>query len=236
LRNLLLALSDLIAFAKENEIEGHWDFASVFIVLISSRPSVCAEALDRFADIRTLGIKTVYEAFQNCIRDSCAVDQGNCVSITLCGQFHHEQAILSLPILQAASVLLSIWKEPNGAASRKEPGTGAQNSGTKDEAGDASLCIKSLASMLLHPIDTNNDSIEKGLASAKMIQSGLSAVSVESVRLLQSSVCANVYVQPHPFFEVDHISESTERQHCQTSSIDGPNWISASIASMLRVT
>jgi hypothetical protein len=193
LRNLLLALSDLSAFAKENEIGGNWDFASAFIALISSRPSVCAEALDRFADIRTLGIKTLYEAFQNCISDSSAVDRGNCVSINLCGQFHHKEAILSLPLLQASAVLLSIWKEPNGAASRKDSAAGANISGIEDEAGDASLFITRLANMLLHPINTSNDGAEEGLATAKIIHSGSSAVSVESVSSTTITVYANIY-------------------------------------------
>ena len=177
-----MALSVLIDFAKENQIKGDWNFASVFVFLVSSRPSVCAEALDRFADIRTLGIKTVYEAFQDCILDSSTVDPTNGVSLILCGQNSQKEAVVSLQLLQAASVLLSIWKDPNGASSRKEAGTASKTSRIEDTEGDAALFIASLANMLLHPIDTSNDNVEEGLASARMIHSGSSAVSVESVR------------------------------------------------------
>ena len=61
LRNILMALNELISYAKSNGIQGDWNFKSVFIGLLSSRQSVCAEALDRFVDLRALGIRIVYE-------------------------------------------------------------------------------------------------------------------------------------------------------------------------------
>lgn len=176
LRNLLMALGDLITFAQKNDIQGDWDFASVFIGLTSSRPSVCAEALDRFADLRTLGVRTVYQQFQKCIKDSSRISPAHGVVITLCQISGGKQAVLSLPLLQAAAVLLSIWKEKNGATSKH-----GKVSDPADEI-EAAGYVSHLANMLLHPIESQGSGGGGGgLSSAKMLESEKSAVSVESV-------------------------------------------------------
>ena len=173
LRNILMALNELIAYAKANEIQGDWNFAAVFIGLLSSRPSVCAEALDRFVDVRTLGIRTVFEEFQKKL-DNPATTQA--VAITLCRTSGEEEVILSLCLLQAAAVLLSIWREKNGASSN-----GAERESAN--GGSADSLVKSLADMLLRPIDGKESEVDprSGLATAKMADTGKSAVSVESV-------------------------------------------------------
>lgn len=181
LRNILLALDDLIAFANENEVEGDLDFAAVFIGLISSRPSVCAEALDRFVDLRTLGVRTVYLEFEKCIMDSSRTDPASGVLITLYPPSKEKEATLSLSLLQGASVLLSIWTEGEGANVDESNG-GQSDMDVEDEA---TSFMSNLSNMLLQPIESNENSdveknTEKGLASAKMVQSGASAVSVES--------------------------------------------------------
>ena len=177
LRNILVALNKFISYARANDIQGDWDFASVFIGLLSSRPSVCAEVLDRFADVRTLGIRTVYEEFQ---KKHGHLSKTTAVAITLCRATGDEDVILSLSLLQAAAVLLSIWREDNGADSRMENDAEIMSGG-----GSADSFVESLADMLLHPIDKKGDiTPNSGLATAKICGSEKSAVSVESVSRL----------------------------------------------------
>ena len=155
----------------------------------------------------------MFEAFQKCIKATSDVDQANGVAITLCGQDQNKIAILSLPLLQAASVLLSIWKDSNEASQKMEVDTPAAHGRVNDAAGysDAAVFIASLTNMLLHPIDMSDDSVEEGLASAKIVQSGASAVSVESVShsLKRHEVSERVQVLTS-LSAVDHASESTE--------------------------
>lgn len=182
LRNLLMALEKLIAFTGENEIAGDWNFASVFINLISSRPSVCAETMDRFADLRSLGIRTVYKEFQKSLEDPTRQCVDCNVSIVLCRESGKKEAALSLSLLRSASVLLSIWTESNGVSRAQDDG--ASSCVIDDE--EAKTAVNDLASMLLHPIDTKIDGQKEdrdaiGFASAKLVGTGKSAVSVESV-------------------------------------------------------
>ena len=167
-----MTVGELISHASKNDIQGDWNFASVFIGLISSRPSVCAEALDRFADLRTLGIRTVYEEFQKCTEDSSRISQDAAVMVTLC------RVILSLPLLEASAVLLSIWKDANGAVNIDS--NGAEKYSLEEK--EAESQIQNLANMLLHPIEGQES--DGGLASATILESERSAVSVESVRVL----------------------------------------------------
>lgn len=170
-----MALHNFISYAKANEIQGDWNFASVFIDLLSSRPSVCAETLDRFADVRTLGIRTVYGEFQKKLEHS---GMAQAVVINLRRENGQEEAILSLHLLQAAAVLLSIWREENCANSEKEFGAAITSDGDS-----ADNCVESLAHMLLHPIERKEteNATHSGLATAKFLGSEKSAVSVESV-------------------------------------------------------
>lgn len=177
LKNILMALNELIAYAKDNEIKGDWNFASVLIGLLSSRPSVCAEALDRFVDVRRLGIRTVHEEFQKKHESNPPTTQA--VEITLCRKDGGEKVELSLFLLQAAAVLLSIWREEtNGATLTAENDTERES---KDRQ-EIDSFIKSLADMLLRPIDgkKSDDDDVGGLATAKMAETGMMAVSIES--------------------------------------------------------
>jgi hypothetical protein len=186
LRTLLMALDHLISFARSNEVGEELDFASVFIRLISSRPSVCAEALDRFADLRTLGVRTVYQEFEKCVKGSNGTDTGKGVKILLYPPREEKESILTLPLLQAASVLLSIWTDREDDSKALQHENGAEVSGESN----ATSCITNLANMLLHPITSEENHgelkvAERGLASAVMAETGNSAVSVESVSYRQ---------------------------------------------------
>ena len=177
-----MALDELINFSAKTEAANGLDFAAIFIGLISTRPGVCAEALDRFADLRTLGVRTVHMEFEKCIKDSSRADSSDSVSIALHPPCEKKETVLSLSLLQAASVLLSIWTDSKDAEQNKENG----DDGTAKSAAEATKFVNDLANMLLHPIESKNaqeaaEGDEKGLASAKMAQSGKSAVSVESV-------------------------------------------------------
>lgn len=178
-----MTLDELILYARKNGITGDWDFTDIFIGLISNRPSVCAETMDRFADLRTLGIKTVYQEFKRSIQDSTRVDPSTSVTISLCREHESEESTLSLALLQAASVLLSLWTE--GKESKAKQSSNGNNGSMADEE-EASAAISDLASMLLYPIDANEGQLRdgdgrQGLASARIAGTEKSAVSVESV-------------------------------------------------------
>jgi len=166
---------------KRNEVQGDWDFASIFISLISSRPSVCAEALDRFSDLRLLGIRTVFQAFQSCVEGAPPKNKANAVEITLCPSGGGKQVILSVPLLQASAVLLSIWKETKSSSS-------SDNKEENPDKEEAASYIHKLVDMLLHPMESEDGADNGGLASAKIVESGISAVFVESVSSLQSAL------------------------------------------------
>lgn len=173
-----MALGDLTTFAHSHAVASDVHFASVFIHLISSRPGVCAEAMDRFADLRTLGARTVFQEFEKCLQDSTSADSANDVKIRLYPLSEEKEAVLSLSLLQAASVLLSIWTEQEGDnLMGKDPEASSEAEATRR--------VAILADMLLHPIKSEEHTgpkmAAKGLASATMVESGKSAVSVESV-------------------------------------------------------
>ena len=167
-----MALNELISYAKSNGIQGDWNFKSVFIGLLSSRQSVCAEALDRFVDLRALGIRIVYEEFQ---KRPEGISPTQAVSIKLIREIGEEKVVLSSCLLQAAAVLLSIWKEDDGIAHKETRCSGSEMA----DSGSTGIYIKSLADMLLQ--STDGKASDGGLASAKMVNLENDAVSVESV-------------------------------------------------------
>ena len=173
LRSLVMALHRLIDFAEKSQIVVASSFSDLLIGLISSRPSIFAEAMDTFTDFRSLAIRVLHREFFRCAeegRDVSVLDQSIAVCIKVLWPSTEETEVtLPISLLKSLCVLLSIWRDPNG----------------KDNFADVGSAVESLADALLRASGVvGNDCHEEaeiGLAGAKMLGSGSDAVSVESV-------------------------------------------------------
>jgi hypothetical protein len=175
----VLALERLTEFAKERDTAGQWDFPSMLVLLISSRPTVFAATMGSFPDLRSSAIRVVHDEFSACIgksSDEHKVDSELAVEITLCCEPSSDsngktvKAILPISLLQSSCVLLSIWLE------------------TDDDDGGGKA-VEDLVRMLMRPqgVYGEDEAVQDikvdGLASAKMSSSGKNAIPVESVSL-----------------------------------------------------
>ena len=192
LRSLILSLEGHMAFAKEKGIPGTYDFPSMFIGLLSSRPAVFAETMGAFPDLRYLAIRVVrneFDLYVNMSTDRDLMDIDSAVVISL-GQHEKSESDdramdvkLPLSLLQSACVLLSIWREEE----ESEQDTTQLCKRHSEEAANA---VDDLVSMLLR--DGGDDNGEEptagqGLSSAHIADSGNIAVQVESWVMLARS-------------------------------------------------
>jgi hypothetical protein len=181
LRALVFALNQFISIAAEKHITGSWNFASILCDAISSRHNVCSEAMDRFADFRSLAIKVVHHKFKECINeevDTSHEDSENLVLLQLCESAGSDDTVrkkiaMPLALLQSICVLLSTWKE------------------SEDHLVDPSSkdAIHTFADALMYPYDHLETEVEQldGVVGATMISSGERAVTVEQVSELGMS-------------------------------------------------
>jgi integrator complex subunit 1 len=181
LRFLVLSLDKLTNFAKNKEIPGEWNFASMLIGLISSRPTVFAATMGSFPDLRSLAIRVVHDEFNKYTDipsdDNAKADVEYACEITLCCKPSSDSngetvtAFLPLYLLQSSCVLLSIWLDG-------------------DNYDEDSRAVDSLVKMLMRPqeVDDGDESEENekidGLASARLAETGKSAIPVESVSFI----------------------------------------------------
>jgi hypothetical protein len=190
----VLALEKLTKFAMDKEIPGQWDFPSMLIRLISNRPTVFAATMGSFPDLRSLAIRVVHDEFSRHVEqpsDNSKVDSESGVEITLCCEPSSDskdqavQATLPLSLLKSSCVLLSIWLE-----------------GDKDDVD--SRAVGDLVRMLMRPQEAENgdesgENKVDGLASARIADSGKSAIPVESVSVT-SSLVAQVVSTINPIY------------------------------------
>ena len=185
LRFIVLALERLTTFATEKEVAGKWHFPSMLIELISKRPNVFAATMGSFPDLRSLAIRIVHHEFtsyKKCSAEDKKEDTESAVEITLCceplsgdKQCRSVEAVLSLSLLKCSCVLLSIWLE-----------------GDNDD--EDSKLVRDLVKVLMRPQEVEaSDATIEGLASAKILASGQSAIPVESV---SSSLAATSFGIP----------------------------------------
>jgi hypothetical protein len=180
-------------FAREEKIPGTWDFPSMLIGLISTRPTVFAAAMSTFPDLRSRAIRVVHDEFDTYIHNSLkktAVDVEAAIAITLRYLPSPDsvsalvEVTLPLALLQSASVLLSIWL---GDDEIVHADTKSKKTGNGDGA-----AVDDLVCMLMRPQDFQNDvdsekaELLDGLASARIAGSGKNAVPVESVSGVQA--------------------------------------------------
>jgi integrator complex subunit 1 len=193
LRFLILALEKLTKYATNEKILDGYQFPSVLVDLVSSRPMVFASTMGSFPDLRSLAIGVVNGEFRKytgfgkdekvdavsteTMKDAC--------DIVLCcrpsGDDCDEATKVRLPLalLESSCVLLSIWLENAKAA-------------------EDSRAVESLVRMLMRTNGSDgsgDDDDVNGLASARLSASGKSAIPVESVSVakLLRSIMSTVY-------------------------------------------
>jgi hypothetical protein len=214
--------------AREKGIVGSWNFPSMLIDLLSSRPTVFAEAMDAFPDLRSLAIRVVrteFDSFLSKASNRVAMELDSpAVIIVICqSQMAPEaadkvvEAKLPLALLQSACVLLSIWRDENAAKQIEN----VAELMPKAKNDDAALAVEELVQMLLRDdklenIDEAEDAdMVLGLASAKIAGSGKSAVPVESVSCLSVGEFvhfAGIYLTQREMFCPAVLSGSCSRE------------------------
>jgi integrator complex subunit 1 len=168
LRSLVLALQKHLSFAAENSVEVSLRFPDLLTQLISQRPSVYAEAIDRFPDFRSVVIVIIHTEFSRYAEsgDDCTETSGGREVIMKLRWSSQEEKEVGLPLalLQSTCALLSIWTT------------------LKTGNADDSNLIQTLVVALMRSSEEeiNIDSASTGLSSAKMTVSGQVAVTVES--------------------------------------------------------
>jgi hypothetical protein len=169
----LSALERYIAFAESSDLKLHVSFGSLLVQLISSRPSVYAEALDAYAELRGLVTRVLYDVFfryteENANMSDSDQKRESCfVVIYLFETPGRIEARVKLPLalLQSVSVLLSIWRDE-----------------TIRGGAETSAAINNLADALLRKECDRCQECCQGLCSARYEIGGKAAVAVESVR------------------------------------------------------
>ena len=173
-----MALEQLIAFAEKHEIQTEEKFPELLVQLISTRPAVCAEAMDIHADLRSLAIRILHAEFSRLCKVTVSSERRDDIVVRTFKTSLHEGGTVRLPLslIQSISVVLSIWKDPQG------------------EDDDNLPFVTNLADAFLSSSsEAHADDDDVGLASARMLEGDRDAVAVESVshflpRLSVSSV------------------------------------------------
>jgi hypothetical protein len=165
LATLILALDHFVVFAREKSLDPGISTSELTLKLISTRPGVFVEAIDLFPDLRAWILKVVTEEFvqeaHGYGRKANSDDSEPCVQMKLSS--NSSPIKISLKLLEAACVLLSVWK---------------------DEYTEAREGIRTAIDDLVDDLlkgDPSNE--ETGLASATMISEG-GLVPIESVSLV----------------------------------------------------
>ena len=162
--NYILALSEYTKFLDKHKVEVQdSDFDAVLCELISTRPTVCSDAFDRYPDLRVLTITKVKYAFEQAV-ESQTIASSLVVAITIPRESGVIQAVVSSNLLHAAIILISNWKRRDGVT---------QNS-------DEETAILRLLTYLVIPYNGAGDS---GLSSAWYKHNQKRAVTVEEVRV-----------------------------------------------------
>lgn len=162
-----MALEQHISFAKEHEIRVEQSFSELLIQLVSARPSVCAEAMDAYSNLRSLSLRVLHADFVRHARveDGPRDKRGSPIVYMRVyeSSLHKGEVFLPLSLLQSLSVVLSIWKDEHAEGSH-----------------ETALLVQELADALLSPDNNDQSADDRGLASAKLLEDG-TAFSVESV-------------------------------------------------------
>jgi hypothetical protein len=162
-----MALEKHIEFAETHKIEVEWNFSTLLVRLISSRPGVYAEAMDTFSDLRSLAIRVAHDEFSRCAEQEARRDEGGPDGVVIVKLFpasflKTEEVKLPLSLLKSISVLLSIWKDHD-------------DQGDKDNVG-ADAVNELVGSLMRSSTEEGSEVLDSvGLASAVMADSSLSS-------------------------------------------------------------
>jgi len=172
LRSLVMALEEHLEFAVSKSIETGLKFPVMIVELVSSRPTVFADAMESFPDLRSLVIHAVHSEFvrhakagakdkEAKVKDAVILKPRNTIS--------GEKSAIHLPlsVLLSISVVLSTWRD------------------SMDDR-ESAIAVDSLVDALMRndTKDNEDDCGDAGLASAVIADSNLVAVSLESVSAL----------------------------------------------------
>jgi len=168
--SLVMALEEHIAFAEAKSIKIGPKFAEVVVELVSTRPSIFAEAMDSFPQLRALVIRGVHSEFFRYVQDDSKEDPVDLKeAVMLWPRLSTAKQSLGirmpLAVILSISVVLSIWRDAKG-----------------DEKSESASAISALVDALMRvDVKDNENGSDVGLASAALVDSGLGALSVESV-------------------------------------------------------
>lgn len=177
LRAILISLEQHFMFAGQQGIELEVTFPQRLTHLISSRPGVCADAMDAFPDLWGMAIRVTYAEFLRYldVKFACRSENADLhvvLKIVLPGSNEVAEVMIPLALLQSICVCLSIWKND-------------------DVKFDVALndAVQILTDYVLGRVDDFKDD-NVGLSGAVLKTGGASSVSVESVGLLFSDLLA----------------------------------------------
>jgi hypothetical protein len=167
-----MALAKSYAFADEKGITVDGTFQLVLLELLSSRPSICVEALVDFPDLQSVAIESVYNAFASYFRSDSSIaeakeasapeENDETATITPCHQNQLKDSFTCpFQLIQSICVVLSTCKD------------------VESQVSTTALAVRSLVEALLQPHEGDGNTTQ-GLAGAT-INSGKRAVGVDSV-------------------------------------------------------
>jgi hypothetical protein len=172
LMHYISALNQYELFLKEHQIDEEFDFDAVLCQLISSRPTVCCDAFDRYSEIRALAITKVKAAFERSLVSNGGAQttpDDSLLQVVVAiprGEVNDDQkvthAIISSDLLHACIILISNW----------------QSNDNNETNTDEESAISQLLRYLVIPYTDKGDS---GLSSAWYNHNQKRAVSVEEV-------------------------------------------------------
>lgn len=183
-----MALEQHIAYAKQHNVPMRQTFPELLIQLISTRPSVCAEAMDTYSDLRSLAIhvlRTEVYRYEGVKSDSTEQGCSPVVVLPVSEMPLSDREIQFLPIslLHSISVVLSIWNDENANGDR-----------------ETTVSVDVLADILLRP-NNDGDDIGGELHGAKSVDRGSATILVE-----YASRVNNRYVTCDVFVVANHFS------------------------------
>ena len=172
LKSLIFALRDHLSFAENASIETSIPFPIFLARLMSQRPSVYAEAIDRFADLQELTVNVLHAEISRLASDSTQSErEGAHARIWLEFNGTKNDALVSLYLLQSCCILLSVWRE--------KPTDNPNSLGV--DIKKCSEAVKDMTGALLKPSSDMSGDVTWGLAGATNSATSEIAVSVESV-------------------------------------------------------
>lgn len=170
----ILSLHRYTTFCSQHELQCKVQFISTLCQLLSSRPHVCANAIDTNCELEGLILNELTRAFDGAMNEtSNGSDKDNIVALDL-PTFDHQSTTKNVPIesclLKAAVVVVS---NRQADASDDEYNTSVADEGARMNAKDA------FERLLAYILPTNHKA--SGLATAVYLDDKVAAASIEDV-------------------------------------------------------